>query len=584
LSQSPGARGLSLARLPLGLAVAALCLTFMIVTEPYLAIAWDEGYTLGREARLRDWFGALRDPVTFAARWQPPSEDLVPPNRFPAPRPGQLATRAGLFSPVALDWFWPFAREEPDGHPPFYALLGLIGDFVAPNWETLPRARFAPMLVFSLMCGAIFSFSRSRYGLLSAVAAAGAWMLQPHLFALAHYATYDGLLSSLWTGSVLSFAKAVQRHEKDVSKTPRWRWVSLFGFIIACAMGTKLTGWFLPLPFLAWVILYRDQRGLIALLTGVLLAFAILVIMIPPWWQNPVFGLERFLRSNFTRAETTPLKSLFLGHVYKTPIDSLPWYNTVVWTVMVTPVGFLVLACGGMMRAVKRARTDAIGMLFLVHWIFLMTLRALPHTPGHDAVRQFLPAFGVLALLAGLGAATTPSRPVAWGKPLIFLSILEGAVSVGMMMPVPLSYFSPLVGGLPGAVRLGMEPTYYWDSLQPEILEWLNSNTAPDQKVMFSRYPTSLLYLRHTNRLRVGIMPHEPGRWAWYVLQNRPGAFRASESNLIAHGEPAAVFTKSGVPLLWVYPYHLVEAWQNGEWPPSRVDRLSPGQQEQHAP
>jgi hypothetical protein len=222
--------------------------------------------------------------------------------------------------------------------------------------------------------------------------------------------------------------------------------------------------------------------------------------------------------------------------------------------------------------------------LFLVHWIFLITLRALPHTPGHDAVRQFLPAFGILTLLAGLGAATMRSRLVAWGKPLILLSVLEGAVSVGMMMPVPLSYFSPLVGGLPGAVRLGMEATYYWDSLQPEILEWLNSNTGPDQKVMFSRYPTSLLYLRQTNRLRVGIMPHEPGPYTWYVLQNRPGAFREYERALVAHGNPATVYRKWGVPLLWVYPYHLVEAWQNAEWPPSRVDRLSPRQQEQPVP
>ena len=110
LSQLPGTCRLSLARLPLGLAVAACCLAFMIATEPYLAIAWDEGYTLGREARVRDWFRALRDPATFAARWQPPSEDLVPPNRFPPPRPDQLPTRAGLFSAVALDWFWPFAR------------------------------------------------------------------------------------------------------------------------------------------------------------------------------------------------------------------------------------------------------------------------------------------------------------------------------------------------------------------------------------------------------------------------------------------------------------------------------------------
>ena len=152
------------------------------------------------------------------------------------------------------------------------------------------------------------------------------------------------------------------------------------------------------------------------------------------------------------------------------------------------------------------------------------------------------------------------------------------------MMPVPLSYFSPLVGGLPGAARLGMEPTYYWDSLQPEILDWLNSHTTADQKVRFSRYPTSLLYLRHTNRLRVGIMPHERGRYTWYVLQNRPGAFREDERDLIAHGEPATVFRKWGVPLLWVYPYHFVEAWQNGDWPPSPAERPSPRQEEQPVP
>ena len=43
----------------LGLAVALATLWFMLATEPALAIVWDEGYTLGREARLRLWFRAL---------------------------------------------------------------------------------------------------------------------------------------------------------------------------------------------------------------------------------------------------------------------------------------------------------------------------------------------------------------------------------------------------------------------------------------------------------------------------------------------------------------------------------------------
>src|SRR5438045_3382164 len=63
------------------LAVASISLAIMVLTEPFLTIVWDEGYSLGREARVRTWFGALRDPVAFAERWQPPVEELVPPNR-----------------------------------------------------------------------------------------------------------------------------------------------------------------------------------------------------------------------------------------------------------------------------------------------------------------------------------------------------------------------------------------------------------------------------------------------------------------------------------------------------------------------
>jgi hypothetical protein len=68
--------------------------------------------------------------------------------------------------------------------------------------------------------------------------------------------------------------------------------------------------------------------------------------------------------------------------------------------------------------------------------------------------------------------------------------------------------------------------------------------------------------------LRPGILPYEPGHWAWYVMQNRPGAMQKLERELIAHGHPAKVFSMCGVPLLWVFPYHELEAWQSGKWPP----------------
>ena len=123
-----------------GLGVSLATAVLMLATEPSMAIGWDEGYTLGREARLRDWFRGLRDPVRFAARLE-----------SAAPRPGDgPAGQDAIARPVAtssirgrncsstaevLEWFWPFAREEPHGHPPFYALLGLAGDVLAPSWQ-----------------------------------------------------------------------------------------------------------------------------------------------------------------------------------------------------------------------------------------------------------------------------------------------------------------------------------------------------------------------------------------------------------------------------------------------------------------
>ena len=107
----------------------------MLATEPRLAIVWDEGYTLGREARLRLWFRALARPR--AVRGRPGSRRLVelvqqagapaaPARTRSTPAPSCCSIRQ------VLAWFWPFAREEPHGHPPFYALVGLVGDLARP--------------------------------------------------------------------------------------------------------------------------------------------------------------------------------------------------------------------------------------------------------------------------------------------------------------------------------------------------------------------------------------------------------------------------------------------------------------------
>jgi 4-amino-4-deoxy-L-arabinose transferase-like glycosyltransferase len=572
IAMAPAAAGRRLAVWGPGLLVTIATAAIMLVTEPRLAIVWDEGFTLGREARLRLWFQALADPPRFAAAWRPPRprEELVQPTG-PPPAPAQLDTRAKLlFDPAVLAWFWPFAREEPHGHPPFYALVGLAGDLLAPGWAPLPRARLGPILAFSLTAGALCVFATRRWGTWPGVLAAGAWVLQPNLFALGHYAAYDALLSSLWLGAILAFAAAVERpaesrpslregsvQHPSPDRWPRWGWTLIFGLLAGCAVDTKFTGALLPLPFLAWSLIYRNRRGLLALVVGLVVAAVVLYALNPPWWTEPLAGVERFVRSSLTRDRTIRIRVLFLGQFYLTPRESLPWYNTLVWTVLVVPVSFLALALVGAGRALARARSEPFGVLAVGHWAFLLILRALPHTPGHDGVRQFLPAFGVLALVAGLGAATVRQWLPRAGKPLILAALAEGALSVALLMPVPLSYYSPLVWGLKGAARLGMEPTYYWDALTGDALDWLNAHD--EGKVQFATFPRSWLYLRQTGRLRAHVLPEDPGPWAWYVMQNRPGEFGPEQRRLAASGRPAYVVRKQGVPLLWIFPYSELE-------------------------
>ena len=133
-----------------------------------------DGHRLGRGLHPRPRSAAAR-LVSRAARSCPssqPNGDRCPSTRSwfrtsttRRPARDQLDSRSKLlFDRDVLAWFWPFAREEPHGHPPFYALLGLAGDVLAPSWQELPRARLGPILLFSLTAGAIFWLRRLPLG------------------------------------------------------------------------------------------------------------------------------------------------------------------------------------------------------------------------------------------------------------------------------------------------------------------------------------------------------------------------------------------------------------------------------------
>lgn len=275
-----------------------------------------------------------------------------------------------------------------------------------------------------------------------------------------------------------------------------WRWAIAWGFALGMTFSCKATGWLAPLPFLIWAGGYRDRRAGLALLIGLPTALLTFYLLNPPLWHHPIQGLEHFFALNLNRgAQGLNISTQFLGQIYNLD-HPLPWYNTLLWTGITVPFGILFLFCIGLWHVLRRL-WDKPGMLLVANWLILLVVRAIPGTPPHDGVRLFLPSFAFLAALAGVGTARCLTACHGLRHAAVVGLVVFGgsATSLAWYAPQWLSYYNVLIGGLPGAVAMGMEPTYYWDGLDRDVLDWLHQHTEPGEKVEFACYPKGNLAL-----------------------------------------------------------------------------------------
>jgi 4-amino-4-deoxy-L-arabinose transferase-like glycosyltransferase len=537
-------------------AIAIAVMAVLLTTSRDLAMVFDEAFTVDREMTLAKWFAAVADP---------------PPG----------TSRSDWFRPAVLEDFWRFSRREPDGHPPFYALIGVAGWWVVRGWvDPLTSYRFGPMALTAATCGLTYLFLARRQGRIAGATAATALVLAPRVFAHAHYAHYDMPVTCLWLLAQMAFVLALRSAG----------WAVAFGGLLGLAAGTKFTGWFAVAPALGWWALCEcrpkarrvlrhirfDVRprpdlpapppsaGLPAtraLALGLPVAALTLYAIQPPWWSAPLWGLRRFLVSNLTREQTVPVTSLYLGTVYR---FALPWHNTLVLTAVTMPVLVVALGIIGIAATAARSRSDRPGLIWPMSWAVLMIVRALPSAPGHDVERLLLPSLASLCVLAGIGAGwlsdrlRSGSRRLAWAGPAIAALVLgECLLGIAQVYPYNLSYYNLTVGGLPGAERLGLEATYYWDTLGPEFLAWVRRETR--RRSVELCFPLGLLNIMILRDW--GLFPPE-ARVAQldattqfdYVLQRNPGIYAPWDWWLERHGHPIFTIRRQEVELLRVYP------------------------------
>lgn len=481
-------------------ATFACCWVILAATAPGIPMVWDEPEYIVRARNIVEWFRVF-------------------PNAF---------------SQEQLRTYWLFIHYS-EGHPAGFALPIAFGQWIFWDFDLLTASRLGPITLFSIACAAIAVRLRHTHGMVAAIAAPVTLLTLPRLFSEAHFATQDAQLTAWWLLLwVIQSAPA-----------SGWRSTVGFGVVLGLATATKFTGW------LAWPAVAMSQviqrnatavRRLAIVLPVALLTF---YIVNPPIWYEPLDGFKEHFHRNLDRANTLNISTQFLGRPYNVT-NPLPWYNTIVWLVFATPVPTLLLGVVGLWQCLFRP--TAVSISLVLHWATLMVVRALPGAPPHDGVRLFLPAFGFWCVFAGIGAqwvvdriATVPT--VAWRMALrlaVVSALLASAVNLSRYYPQTLSHYSLLAGGLRGAADKGMEPTYWWDALDAEVLTWLNEHTGPDEAVAFSTV-FNLGQLRDSGKLRPQTVDAETGPFKWYVLQNRPGMFSEVDRYLMRRQTPAYV-------------------------------------------
>ena len=379
-------------------------------------------------------------------------------------------------------------------------------------------------------------------------------ILIPRLYCHAHFAVNDSILTSCW---VLAWAFFT---EDESPKSP-WRAVP-FGVFLGLTMASKFTGWLAISCFAAVWLFHRNRNLFFYLLTGFAVAGLTFYAVNPPIWFHPISGICEFFSRNLGREETFNLTGYFFGRLYSITY-SLPWYNTLVWVIITIPVGILALVFLGF-GEIWRNRQALFIQSLILNAAILPIVRALPHVPAHDNERLFIAAFAFLAIIAGLGTLTlsrflerlSERRSRVVFSSLLIAIVLGSLSSWIIYSPHWLSYYNLTVGGLPGAYRLGLEPTYWWTDLDDSVLNWINENSQPEEKVQFqlcSRYNLNILI--REKKLRVNYASAAPGQYRWYVMQTRQSVMSERDRRLAKTQTPAYTVA---IPFSGPGPWNLV--------------------------
>ncbi len=379
-----------------------------------------------------------------------------------------------VLHPRSLQEMFDFEGYNPD-HPPFGRLwIGLFHNatlaLFPPDDPQLPFvtacARTAPAFAFALLVLLIGVVAQKWYGPAAGIVAALSVVLMPRVFGHAHLASLETFIALMYTASALAVA-----HFWSGPSAPSARCSALTGVIFGLTLLTKIQAILLPIPVACWALYHWRCRGILPVLIWGITGCIVFYLGWPWLWSDPLEHLAEYFGRT---ADRVALYTWYFGERFAD--REVPWHYPFVMFLTTVPVGLHLLAFTGLLSDEHRVWRGQREQVLLGCVLFPLLLFAAPGVTVYDGTRLFLVVFPLWAVFAGRGAVAVLtwlqqrfSQRAATG--LLATLLVFQAYGLAVVHPCYLSYYNLLVGGLAGAEKLGLETTYWGDSVTREFLK-----------------------------------------------------------------------------------------------------------------
>jgi hypothetical protein len=497
---------------------------------------------------------------------------------------------AEAFHQGAIDSAWGFNHEHP---ALMKSLFGISWWLLHEKWRVFSDAstafRLPGMLTAGMAIWVTYLFGARAWNRRVGVVAAVLLALMPRVFFHSHLACFDVPITAMWILCIYVHWRAQERRTIG--------WAIAAGIVFGLTLETKHNAWVLPLVFVPHALFVHRHavlRGLRAgrislptsLVSMAVIGPAVFFALWPYLWNDTLARLQWYvdfhLHHEYYNIE-------FLGRNYFGP-PSPKSYLPVMVVATVPTVTLVLFAVGVVDRArvaLRRLRAWASEKLHRPHaasadrdpretdlLLFLAFAGAigpffLEKTPIFGGTKHWMPAYPVLALLAGRGfdlvvASMRRALPALAGPRLLGAeAALAACVFVAPLAvtahshPFGLSSYVPLVGGTAGGADLGLNRQFWGFTTQTAAAEYLNDR-APRGASVFIHDTTwdAWGHMQEEGRVRSDLRAvGSPNEGTFALVQHELHMNEVDYDIWTTMGTdaPAYIVTHDGVPIVSIY-------------------------------